>query len=122
MYDIEPNFCRATTGFWNGPNALLRHVPGAPPLVDISTVRPQVNLPHHMTLPDYHTGLIPWKNVNVIVTGKHQFKGQRANVVDVSIMPGATKSGLQISVVMYNSVARTSFHENLDYADVLDER
>lgn len=98
LYDIEPNFCRATTAFWKGANALLRHVSEAPPLVDTLTVRPQVNLPPHMMLPDYHTGPIPWKGLNVIVTGKHQFKGQRANVVDVNITPGETKSGLRISV------------------------
>ena len=58
----------------------------------------------------------------MVVTGNHAFKGQRANVVDVNITPGATKSGLRVSVVMYNSVAQTSYKENLDYADVLDER
>lgn len=75
-----------------------------------------------MTQPDYYTGMIPWKGLNVIITGKHTFKGQRANVVDVNITPGATKLGLRISVAMYNSMTHTSFKENLDYADVLDER
>lgn len=49
-------------------------------------------------------------------------KGQRANVVDVNITLGDTKSGLRISVVMYNAISRTSVKENLDYANVLDER
>ena len=75
-----------------------------------------------MRRPDYHTGVIPWKGLDVVITGKHSFKGQRANVVDVNITPGSTKSGLRVSVVMYNAVTQASYKENLDYADVLDER
>ena len=118
MYDIDPNFCRTTSTSqrWKAPNATPRCVPNPADAVDPQATLPQINVA------EYHTGAIPWKDLPVVITGKHDMKGQRANVVDVNITLGDTKSGLRISVVMYNAISRTSVKENLDYANVLDER
>lgn len=68
---------------------------------------------------DLFTGIIPWKDMQVLIVGAHQRKGYIGSVKDVHLKQ-LTASGLRLTVRLYG-VADSGYTEVIDYDNVVEE-